>query len=331
VREELSVLIDHPWPRSRGRTIALEYLREAVRHSDRQVTLEGETISREPRSWIDTQRGAGPGYRFVAGFERSDDGTSVIELWTAGVRVETLSGNGRAFRAAIEFDAPRRDLSRLKIVRDETVEQALAAVEQVRGVALRELEAADAKWTNETRPVAWPPERVDRVLERPVRTSTRAPRDEAHRPLRVLALVLSGIGSDAVSASWILGLILVGMGVFAGLTTSDQSYGVIAWMLAVGFVSMVPRIVVAVWAVRARDHGTRTHAKILAVEQRQNERCRLLWSFEDDTGEQRTGHSVERSWEQAKLWERGEIITIYYDRKRPNHSVCEADVGPRKR
>jgi hypothetical protein len=341
VLSELNILVDHPWPGGSGRTAALEHLRDAVRHSDREVSLDGASISGRPRDLIDTRRGEGPGYRFIAGFEHVGEHRSVIEFWTVGVLIESLSGNGKAFRAVIEFDAPRRDLSRFKIIRDETVEQALAAVEQARSLALRELEESDASWSDATRPDAWPPERVDRVLERPVRAPERPvaaratvlpSKAVAQVPLDVLQLVVNGVGYQV--AGWFklaLAVAFVGWWVlwFAGLSIGLLF---VAICLAVACLALLPTSV-ARQVIRARDHGVRTHATIVGVEEIPETplgpRGRVRWSFTDHEGTQRTGRSLPRSWNEARLWEPGEIIAIYYNDERPDRSVWEADVGPR--
>jgi hypothetical protein len=110
---ELNILIDHAWLHFEGRTKALTHLRAAVRFSDRDISLDGEPISRCPRDWFETLRGEGPGYRFTAGLEQSDEAPVQIELWTAGVCVGTLASRSKAFSAAIvPCPRPRRPDSR---------------------------------------------------------------------------------------------------------------------------------------------------------------------------------------------------------------------------
>jgi hypothetical protein len=308
VLRELSISIDHSRWGSSGRATALGHLRNAVGHSDRTIILDGETISGQPRSWIEPQRGEGPGYRFVAGFEKAGDQGSVIELWTAGVRVETLSGNGQGFRAVIEFDAPRRDLSRFKIVRDETVEQALAAVERLRSAAAHEPE----------RPVLMPA---------PVPAGAAV----ALVPLGAAQLVSKGVGHEFAGLSGLgLGFMLLGG---AMIVADGLSAFAVTW-LAIGLLSLAPIGLAVRQAIRIRDNGTRTQAKITGVERlppskSSGPRGRVLWSFVDDGGTLRTGASLPRSSVEAQLWEPGERIVIYYHSDRPDHSVWEADVGPR--
>jgi len=97
----------------------------------------------------------------------------VTELWTAGVCAERFTRSGPGFRAVIELDAPRRDLSQMQIIRDDVVEHALTAVEQVHRDALAQLEASS-------------PTQGDGVLERQVRELPR--KHAASEPLSAMAL-----------------------------------------------------------------------------------------------------------------------------------------------
>lgn len=170
---ELRIVIDHRriWrlrrPAADPNARALAHLRDALHHSEHAVTLDGRPISQHPRDWFEILRGEGPGYRITAGLEQVGELSSMIELWTAGVYIESQTTGGIAFQAVIDLAAPRRDLSQLRVVADATVEQALAAVELVRGEALARLERADASWTDANRPRAWPRARVNELLGRP--------------------------------------------------------------------------------------------------------------------------------------------------------------------
>jgi VIT1/CCC1 family predicted Fe2+/Mn2+ transporter len=339
---ELSISIDRPWRDSDERDEVLDRLRTAVAFSTRHITLDGATVSRQPRHWHERRDGAGPGYRFVTGFEQTGEQGSVIELWTGGVCVGMLAGTGKAFRAVIELEAPRRDLSRLKVVRDETVERALAEVEQARVEGLHRLAVADASWTNATRPSMWPPDRVDRVLGRPVRVPApvRAPREVAVRPVDWTRLAFE----EGVSSASLVGLIVGLSSTFTGLfvvmpsVVGDDSFMFVVAMVfvAIGLLLMVPRFVAVRRVIRARDLGVRTRAKIVgfkrgAGSRKSPPRDRVLWSFSDDAGMQRTGRSFPRRPEEASRWQQGEEIAIYYDSARPHESWWEADVGPRAR
>jgi len=83
--------------------------------------------------------------------------------------------------------------------------------------------------------------------------------------------------------------------------------------------------------IRARDHGLRTHATVTGIEESAPSlSSRVLWSFEDQAGVERSGRSAMREIAEAKLWLPGETIAVHYHPERPNDSWWEADIGPRE-
>jgi hypothetical protein len=172
-RDQLRIFIDRPWTEAIARLgmkdRELEHLRAAVRHSSHAFELDGHVISGHPRRWDYLDGGSEPGFRYETGLEQVGENASAIELWSEGICVETLLIPGFGFRAVVWLETFRRDLSQLTIVRDTTVNAALAAVEEARNKALATLAQHDATWATSQRPSHWPKARVDRVLGRPVR------------------------------------------------------------------------------------------------------------------------------------------------------------------
>ena len=131
VIRELRLFIDRPW---RDRLVGdpekvLGHLREAVRYSARPVTIDGELVSEHPREWS-TEAVEGEGYRVRLVASPAAKG-SIAELWSAGLHLDTLELEGRGVHAVIELHAPKRDLSQMRIIRDECVEAALAKLEEL--------------------------------------------------------------------------------------------------------------------------------------------------------------------------------------------------------
>jgi hypothetical protein len=341
---ELEILVDHPWIRmgSDGRRESLAHLRDAARFSDRKISLDKEPISGRTRNWFETMRGEGPGYRFSAGLEQVGERSSEIELWTAGLCIGRVPGEGLAFRAVIELDAPRRDLSQLEVVRDETVEQALAAVEQARLEALGQLERADASWTDATRPAAWPEARVDRTLDRAVRERPppKVPRVAAAEPLGALSLFFKIDKSPLARVALVLAIFTFGVGPLFiqfgvyGLRHELPSAKLLMIglvMLGTGVALILPTVAMVRQASRARDRGVQVRAKITGIEAAfdpNNDQGRLLWSFTDAAGIERTGRSLRRRSAELESWLPDGGIVVYYDPEQPEDSWWEADVGP---
>ncbi|HVI00618.1 MAG TPA: hypothetical protein VM869_17995 [Enhygromyxa sp.] len=207
VNGELRVLIDRPWRERfslRGASREeLEHLRRAVEYSRAAFEIDGRVISGRERSWDYVTRGSGAGFRYEGGLETEGERTSVIELWSEDVCVDTLPGPGIAFRAAVHLDAPRRDLSQMRIVRDEVVSAALEAVELGYRKSLARLAEHDAAWSGSrasARPSHWPEQRVDRTLGRPVREPEpeHTPKKSGAGFLFGLAFYGAGIGAGAI-------------------------------------------------------------------------------------------------------------------------------------
>ncbi|MFO7567428.1 MAG: hypothetical protein R6X02_32595 [Enhygromyxa sp.] len=233
VTGELRIIIDRPWIERvslRGAWHAeIEVLRAAIQYSRFALSVDGESLAGHSRKWAYVTRGSGPGYSYEAGLEPHED-PSVLELWSEGLCVETLPGPGLGFRAAIHLTMPRRDLSQMKIVHDETFNTALAAVEHSYHEALERLARHDASWTGADRPSHWPRARVDRLLGRHERErlpeETVRHRIRANRKNIVSALVfgcvfgiITGslgfallVGPSLFGGLWFLVLMLVGSG-----------------------------------------------------------------------------------------------------------------------
>ena len=322
---------------------ALTHLRVAVRHSEHLITIEGRLVGGQPRTWLEGLRvtGEGPGYRFHVGLENRIELAehAWIEWWTGGLMVQVEPSPGKSFRALIELDSPRRDLSQIRLVRDATVERALAAVEAARVELLARLAALDRKWTALTRPPEWPPERVDALLGREPRPTTTAVAVQIQRePQTIIQLGMLAYRMPDPTARWGL-LYLPGLVAgFAGLATCLVGaglgedtwvvYGFIAFALGLG--AMFPALRLAYAALRAREHGVRATAKIAGFEPQPDGGFRVSWTFLDENNELHTGRSLVQSNAAAKLWPVHGPITIFYDRLEPDHSWWEADVGPRR-
>lgn len=204
----LRVFVDRPWSSTRAHdgTAAreLDHLRRAVRYSRRPVLFDGALASQQPRELWGERRGQGRGYRYVIGLEQAGEQPSEIEIWSAGVQIDRIEGEGVAVRAALHLDAPHRGGSQMRVVRDAVLEGALAQLEAEREALLDELARADAGWTH-LRPQAWPESRVDRVLGRPLRVPRSAlERGERGGVLVGALLYAVGIvaGAAGVGTAW---------------------------------------------------------------------------------------------------------------------------------
>jgi hypothetical protein len=335
----LELVVAQPWFTSPvGLEQTIQKFEPAIRFCPIEIQLDRALISKRPRDRFDSVDGAGPGYRFSAGFRPGSEQESVIELCSNGVCVERIAGPGRGFGAQIEFDAPRRDLSQMKLVRDQVVAQ-LAEVEQVRHAALARLAQADATWTNETRPFDWPSHRVDLVLERDNRDPEPQPRDPilvlARYEQRQSARAFASVGGQSLLMGCALafGMLCFILAVVAG---SEQGNWVAFVLLGVGScASIVPLRKSAERAVdRVLDihnYGIRIHATVMRLESgadRKRPTNRVRWSFVDSKGTARQGLSL--AWGPAAILPNpGDKIVVYYDPGQPKLSLWEKDVGAR--
>ena len=184
--DELQIFIDRPWADrlsigGASRT-ELDRLRAAVRRGP--ILLGGEPL-RDPSPAIELSvRSSGPGFGLVVGLEARGEHDSTVELCTEGLCVETIVLPSLGSRAVIDLEAPRRDLSQSKIVRDEVVTAALAAAEQADAEVRAQLAERDRRWTPASRPANWTVGRVDRILGR----APRSP-DLEHLGIRGVRLV----------------------------------------------------------------------------------------------------------------------------------------------
>lgn len=309
----------------------LAQLDAAVRFSPTKITIDGGLASREPRNWSDSVRGEGPGYQFRAGLEPWSKSSARIELWSNGVRVDAIALSGGVFTGVIELDNPRRDLSQMKVVHDEVVEVAVAAVNQARADMRERLASA----SSESRlPAEWDPACVAFALGRTgPPDELLAGRQIQRRAIRAVELTAHHFPGLTITAALVLVFCL-----FVVLIGWQEHY----YGLHVG-VAKVVATVVGAWSllclparrrVRLRDHGARTHAQIVDIE-RQPSKPRaplacVVWSFVDAAGTLRRGSSKPRPLAEAERWHVGETITIFYDPRDSDLSVWEADFGPRR-
>lgn len=137
---ELLILLDYRGlGLSSQRTPELERLREAIEFASTPVFIDGERVNHDPVNWIHRGEGQGQGFRYEAS---RVFGSSKVELWANGVLYETLNLEHGGFVGRLHLEAPRRDLSQMKLIHDETVEAGLAKLEQVRVQLIRENEEA---------------------------------------------------------------------------------------------------------------------------------------------------------------------------------------------
>lgn len=166
----LWIYVDRPWiagmvPGGPART-ELGHLREALRHSPRRLLINSERVSGQALGWDPEFRvqGEAAGLKFECAFTVQSSEPSRIELWAEDMRVDTLPGQDYCFVARVMLDAPRRDLSRMKVVHDDALKTALEAV----GAAQQELRAklreAQLLWGESDRPENWWPKRIELAL-----------------------------------------------------------------------------------------------------------------------------------------------------------------------
>ena len=197
----LRVLVDRRWQErmilSGAASKELRHLEDAVQLSPRLVTIDATTASRRERNLDYSQELSGPGFRLRGGMRRHGTQPSRVELWSSDLQIGSRMGRGQQFVAAVTFDAPRYDLSQMKLVEDEVLEAALHAVERARQAAMRDLAEDDGRWTLETRPGPWSRERVASALG---------------RDWTPISVPIEG-GTSSVSAVFVLALAVFVMGV----------------------------------------------------------------------------------------------------------------------
>ena len=151
---ELQVLVDRPNTSGIRPDVSqaeLRHLRKAVENSKHPVFVEGEAIAQTPRSGTFARSGRIGACTYEA-FLIKDEEPSVIELWTGGIRVDTLAPSGRGLLAEIHLDAPARDVSQIKVARDPTVKAALEEHEHVQAelVQLRDARRSENAQSQES-------------------------------------------------------------------------------------------------------------------------------------------------------------------------------------
>jgi hypothetical protein len=350
---QLRVVIDRAWTRTptEARNASLRALLAAVKFSPIRVTLDADLVSRQPRNWWGTVVGEGPGYRFSAGLNQdvpssTSEYRSVVELWSNAVCIERMATKGFAFVAAIELDAPRRDLSQRQVVRDEQLQAAWVAGHAAQRQLLEALERADMQWTTDTRPIDWPLVRVDRVLGRK-RTDVSETASGERKALQasVSASMLEHyIATDDENslnlAMTVIGMLCLVVGASA-MWGMGEGWGVLVAGAVLFSLGVGRSMAVRTRAARAyaiREHGTRTRARVTEIEAAQKYRresgspaiplAHVRWSFTDAAGVSRVGKSVLRDLPEARAWQ-GRQITVFFDPAAPDECWWEADIGPR--